>query len=381
MKWKSMGLALGINMDELDCIQLKCHDDPTDCFTEVLKEWLKRKDATWNAIVTALKSKTVNFEQLADKLEQAIKHGNTSTVKKVLRTEKAVKNGDGDCVHDERNDSEEPFQCHCGHCTLESYLEGGCSESSSYPYLNFSGLSNDDQDDLIQKLDDDTEKIERSFADFCNDFIDSLKDRGKTADELVRTVVSIDKSLHRDLIRMSDVDVVFKILFGQVSFFNYEVIDYIVSRLGDTKDNENMNVYKEKFREFCKRRIFEVKPQVYGSAQAVQGRRKFVVLAHELRIFSSVEEVKAAERKITSLLNLKASQLHLERVNCGSILLVFSISNFVAQELFPLEKTMSCKMKDAGFTLFVPESKIHQVCYLHVNASSGLIRVSSRKKT
>ena len=134
-----------------------------------------------------------------------------------------------------------------------------------------------------------------------------------------------------------------------------------------------MKVYKEELTKFCKRRIFEVTPKVYGSTQTVQGRKKFVVYTHDLGAFSSVEEVKAAQEKIASLLNLKVSQLHLERVNCGSILLVFSISKFDALELFPLKQTMSKRMKDAGFTLFVSKSKIRQVCYLYVTVSAATV--------
>ena len=150
-------------------------------------------------------------------------------------------------------------------------------------------------------------------------------------------------------------------------------MNYMISHLGDTKDIKKMKLYEETLSEFCKRRIFEVTPKVYGSTQTVQGRKKFLVHAHDLGAFSSVKEVKAAKQKIASLLNLKASQLHLERVNCGSILLVFSVSKFAALELFPLEQTISHRMKDAGFTLFAPKSKIHQVCCLHVNASATIV--------
>ena len=74
------------------------------------------------------------------------------------------------------------------------------------------------------------------FADLCNDLSDSLKNRGKSTRELVKTVVSYDKSLHEELSKETEMDAVFSVLHKQVSFFNYETIEYIVWRLGDDEN-------------------------------------------------------------------------------------------------------------------------------------------------
>ena len=171
----------------------------------------------------------------------------------------------------------------------------------------------------------------------------------------MKTVVSYEKSLDEELSKQTEIDDVFSVLHKQVSFFNYETIEYIVGRLGDDEDKCNLKIYLAKFKEFCKRRIFEVSPHAYGSPEARPGRMKFVVQAFELGIFSPVNGVKAARQKIASLLKIRAKNLQLHCIDDGSILLVLSVPNFIAQNLFPLSPKILYELKVAGFIVFIPK--------------------------
>ena len=371
-----IGIEFGMDHTDLKVIGVNHREDPNDCFTEMLSSWLNSKGPTWAAVVTALNARAVGFEQLATNVEQALRlntsvanENSTSLTTVKQSAEDKGKSDDGFSLDQKQDDSESPFQCPCGQlCTLESYLDEGCSKScDSYPYLDFSELSEDDREDLIQKLNEDTEQITIKFADLCNDFSDSLKERGKTASELVRTVVSINKSLREELVKETKIDTVFSVLHKQLSFFNYETLAYIVERLGDARDKERLDNYREHFKKFCKRRIFEVMPHIYGSSQKIHRRKKFVVLASELELDATLGTAKAAQRKIASLLRIKASHLQLHRIDEGSVILVFSLPNFIAQELFPLNPDRIRELKAEGFTFLIPneltaiEPKLQQV--------------------
>ena len=69
-KWYDCGLALGLTAGTLDAIRKTCHGDCDDCYTEFLKEWLKTAypPPTWNALSIALKSPSVGYRELAEKL-------------------------------------------------------------------------------------------------------------------------------------------------------------------------------------------------------------------------------------------------------------------------------------------------------------------------
>ena len=56
----------------LKVIRNDYHDEADLCLTEMLTDWLKRMNPppTWEALVDALKSQTVGYEQLADTIEK-----------------------------------------------------------------------------------------------------------------------------------------------------------------------------------------------------------------------------------------------------------------------------------------------------------------------
>ena len=70
-KWDSLGLQLGILGTDIDAVRRECRGNVEECLQKILSMWLKRANpkATWKALITALKSNTVGFEQLAEELE------------------------------------------------------------------------------------------------------------------------------------------------------------------------------------------------------------------------------------------------------------------------------------------------------------------------
>ena len=70
-EWYNLGLELGQRAATLDSIDAKYNSDPSQCFRQVLKEWLKgvNPPPTWQAMVNALKSPTVEQSHLAEKIQ------------------------------------------------------------------------------------------------------------------------------------------------------------------------------------------------------------------------------------------------------------------------------------------------------------------------
>ena len=72
-RWRNLGDALGIHASSIDTIAMKHRDDPVDCFREMLSEWLRGGSTpprTWNTIVAALKTDTVDLGSIADEIER-----------------------------------------------------------------------------------------------------------------------------------------------------------------------------------------------------------------------------------------------------------------------------------------------------------------------
>jgi hypothetical protein len=71
-KWYNIGLKLRISPGTLDSISKAANQNPDDCLTAVIKDWLKngKPKPSWEALAIALKSPMVGFAQLAEQLPQ-----------------------------------------------------------------------------------------------------------------------------------------------------------------------------------------------------------------------------------------------------------------------------------------------------------------------
>ena len=69
-RWYNLGLQLGVPVDTLDAIQYNHPTNCDQCFTDMIKEWLRAFDLqqTWEALAKALESPQVGQSNLAKQI-------------------------------------------------------------------------------------------------------------------------------------------------------------------------------------------------------------------------------------------------------------------------------------------------------------------------
>ena len=70
MKWYNIGLKLGTSPGTLDSINATGRENPDNCVTAMIKEWLNNghPPPTWTALAEALRSPMVGYAHLAEQL-------------------------------------------------------------------------------------------------------------------------------------------------------------------------------------------------------------------------------------------------------------------------------------------------------------------------
>ncbi len=68
-KWYLLGLQLDIHPGVLDVIEEKCPKDPSKCLLEVLKDWLKNGEASWEQLISVLGDRALGETGLALRLK------------------------------------------------------------------------------------------------------------------------------------------------------------------------------------------------------------------------------------------------------------------------------------------------------------------------
>ena len=150
-----------------------------------------------------------------------------------------------------RDRSQRPsFGCGCGNCTFLSYIEHGCPEpipkSTSFPYLNVSGLTHEQQKKLRSRLRVESQEIMFKFQQLFSTVYKSLCEQEVTVNTLVTHLLSLGaldtvykhsqkpllQTFFQELQNAGSIEDVLWVIKEYFSFFNYHVIEHIVDGLG-----------------------------------------------------------------------------------------------------------------------------------------------------
>ena len=335
------------------------YTDPLELMREMLKHWLKTAvdpHPTWEAVVKALRSQIVNEEKVAEELE-------SKYCSPVQHVRENTNNGSTSSPLTERS-HKTPFGCGCDKCTFFSFIESGCPtpirSASSFPYLNLSGLTREQQQDFSGRLRFESQEIMTQFQELVSATIKSFKRRHIPLDELVSHVMTfgvldpvfsdsqlpIFRFCFKELKAADTIPKVFMILNDYFSFFNYRIIEHIVKELGSKKDKAKLQRYKEDFAKYAKRRIFECPPE-FGPVSDADHADIFVKLDLNYDHYT-IEQVEGFRHELSKILRVSSQGiLRLCRIDEGCFQLMFQVPSFAKQEIFPLsrekEKTLATK--------------------------------------
>ena len=230
------------------------------------------------------------------------------------------------------------------------------SEEYTFPTLN-----PDDALELEAQLIMSAESMKKKFAALLWKTIESFKCQGISPQTLINGVLAVteyeDPSIGKPLLerekevlaKAQSIDVIFNILRPHMTFFNYEILEFLIETIGSNKDKRALQDYLHHFQSFCRRSVFEVPKSIFGhSSEKTMGQQYFhvkitktfkaaflsectsedgssseIICSPKLGI--SLENAKHIQRKLAVLLKLKISSLYLDSVSAGSTILTFLI--------------------------------------------------------
>ena len=257
------------------------------------------------------------------------------------------------------------FGCGCGNCTFLSYLENGCpnpvSKSSSFPYLNVSGLTDEQQQELRSRLRVESQEIMFKFQQLLSRVYESLCSQNVSVKKLVTHLLSLGaldpvskesqkpllQTFQQELRNAESIEDVLWVIRDYFSFFNYHVIEYIVGGLGTDQDKVELQSYKKDFHQYSKRRIYEC-PPVYGPMSDA-GHAVLDLKVDSAYEQFTVEELENFRYRLSRIFCVSSqSVLRLCRVEKGSFQLIFQVPLFVHQEIFPLSSEQERALEAEG---------------------------------
>jgi hypothetical protein len=262
----------------------------------------------------------------------------------------------------------------------------GTSDTSLQPFISHypsiqtspSELIPEDRIDLKARLSNSADSMKKKFASLLVDVIISFKDRDIDPQDISSCILALtehdDPAIGKPLLEKQKEDLnsaqnvnrVFDIVRPHMTFFNYEILEFVILKKGSPSDKRNLQTFLQEFRNFCSRSVFEIPPTMLGhSEEKAVGQQKFAVkiteqfkvallvqckeydqqatssnpassnpeerkriCAPELGI--SLEDAKYIQRKLAKVLNLRPSSIYLDSATSGSTILTFLLPSHIS---------------------------------------------------
>ena len=174
---------------------------------------------------------------------------------------------------------------------------------------------------------------------------------------------------------------VFLVLKDYFSFFNYDIIEHIITVLSAEEDKANLQSYKRTFDRYAKRRIYECGPH-FGPVSDTDHADVFVKVDSRYDNYT-VEEIKGFSNKLSDTLHVSSQGvLRLCRVEKGCFQLTFQVPSFVQQEIFPLSREQERALKAEGVIKLTcgeyqfPGEDCAEKLHLEMDASGKFVHVA-----
>ena len=248
-----------------------------------------------------------------------------------------------------------PFGCGCGECTFFTFIVTGCQKptpsASSFPYLDLSRLTPEQQRELRGRLRAESKGINMKFQYLVSTTLTSLKKQQLTVSDFLPHLMTFgtdepvlkhsqapvfDERLN-DLQKAGELSEVFMGLKDYMSFFNYHLIEHIINVLGTEEDKAELKKYKLKFQQYAQRRVYECPPQ-FGPVSKLGHADIFVKIDSRYENYT-LAEIEDFGQELSDLLGVSSKGvLRLCWVQKGCFQLTFQIPSFLKKEIFPLSR-------------------------------------------
>jgi len=166
------------------------------------------------------------------------------------------------------------------------------------------------------------------------------------------TNTPVFRECQKELRNAKSINDVFFSIQDFFSFFNYKIIEHIIAVFGTNDDQKEVQKYKETFERYCKRRVFECPPHIYGS-RSESGHACLVVKKDDVLSNFSMNELRVFQYKLYRILQVTEHTLQLLSVEEGCLQLTFQIPSFLQHLIFPLSEDQQKSLKVEGVLMLM----------------------------
>ena len=201
--------------NDLDAIKTTNGNDADACFREMLSLWLKQTKPlpTWSKMIRALKRPAVGFQRLAEDIEKKL----TKRYIELL-----------------------PFSQHV---------------------IDMIVPDEENREELEGRLREQTKNIIREFNILKHRLFDTLEDQKYSIRRLARYLKDYGAE------NLESIDDVQDFIEKNSSFFDYNILRYMIHLAGTERDEQCLKKYEKRFKDYVRGRIYECSSMIGASSR------------------------------------------------------------------------------------------------------------------
>jgi hypothetical protein len=301
-----IGIELNIVKTDLDAIKATEGGNPKHCLTEMLTLWLKRVNPppTWSALVAALERPATGFQQLAEEIEEIY------TVKGNVSAEVA---------------------------------------KLSFPHIKEEIPDERAREELEYRLRMETRDIIQDFRVLRQKLFDSIEEQKITVDKLVEYLEDEpsdclpQRDVNSEPLTLKEVKQIIK---QNTTFYDYQLIKYMIKLTGRDEDNDRLEQYEKAFSAYAKRRVIEC-PSVLSTSDD-HTKSELHVKLDSIYDKYKLEQLKDFQYRLWSILKISVYVCRLKSIEKGCFLLTFLIPHHLQNAVFPLSTEQENALLELG---------------------------------
>ena len=250
--------------------------------------WLKQVDPppSWSTLVNALKQPAVNFLQLAEQVEKM-------------------------------------------HMGKDSNGISAEVAKLSFPHIKEMTPDDNAREELEYRLRMETKAIIMQFRILRNKFFDSIEKQQITVKKLLQYLEEEVGDA-----KLMTVDDVKDFIKKNTSFYDYQLINYMILLTGTDKDKDQLKLYEDAFSAYAKRRVYEC-PSIFNTSDG-DTKSELHVKLDSTYDECKLEELKDFQYRLCSILRISVYVCHLKDIKKGCLLVILTIPSHIRRSKFPL---------------------------------------------
>ena len=204
-----------------------------------------------------------------------------------------------------------------------------------FPCLKVSSAQSADRLSMLkERLYEETDKLKFNFASLMRNLQMDLEKR-LSVEQVVDILVFYDKNFADVLGECTTFSKVFRRVRQFVSFFDYDLLEYLINEYGSDAVKTKLEIYEGHFHDFSQRRVTECPSNAFdeGDGECESSEKFLVLVADKIIEDLTLDELKKFNCRINR--NLDDQLVKVIRVEGGSIRIIFRLfedRNFIIIE-------------------------------------------------